>query len=134
MKPELKVVASNTLDDVAKFDLVYLGTPYSKYPTGLEAAFRDAAALAAKLLKMGIKVYSPIAHTHPIAQYGQIDPLDHSIWLPFDQAIMDKAGAMLVAKMPGWRESKGIAHEIGVFAQAEKPVFYLDIDTFEVRR
>lgn len=134
MKPELKIVASNTLSDVAAFNLVYLGTPYSKYPGGLEAAFRDAAMLTAKLLRLGIKVYSPIAHTHPIAVYGNLDPLDHSIWLPFDQAIMDKADAMLVAKMAGWNESKGIAHEIGVFGQAGKPVYYLEVDTLEVRR
>lgn len=134
MTAALKVVSSNTIADVAKYDLVYLATPYSKYPKGLDQAFKDAANLAGKLLKMGVKVYSPIAHTHPIAIHGNLDPYDHRIWLPFDEAIMAKADAMVVAKMDGWSESKGIAHEIGVFGQAEKPIYYLDIDSFEVRR
>jgi hypothetical protein len=134
MNAHLKIVSSNTIEDVAKFDLVYLATPYSKYKKGLEEAYKDAARLAGRLLRMGVKLYSPICHTHPIAIHGVLDPLDHSIWLPFDEAIMAKADAMLVAKMDGWTESKGIQHEIGVFGLAEKPVYYLDVETFEVRR
>jgi hypothetical protein len=133
-KPELKIVSSNTIEDVAKYDLVYLATPYSKYKKGVDEAFKDAARLTGRLLKMGVKVYSPICHTHPIAIYSLIDPLDHSIWLPFDEAIMAKADAMLVAKMEGWSMSRGIQHEMGFFGAAEKPIYYLDIDTFEVRR
>ena len=45
--------------------LAYLATPYSKYPAGLQQAFVDAAKLAALLLRSGMNVYSPIAHTHP---------------------------------------------------------------------
>lgn len=139
MKPELKIVASNTLSDVAKFNLVYLASPYSKYPardgmTGLEVAFRDISKIAAKLLRLGLRVYSPIAHTHPIAVYGNVDALDHSIWLPFDQAIMEKSDAMLVAKMETWQISTGIKHEIDFFTEAGKPIFYLDIETLEVRQ
>lgn len=134
MTVALKVVASNTIDDVAKFPLVYLATPYSKYPAGLEEAFKDAAKLTARLLRIGVKVYSPIAHTHPIAVYGKLDALDHSIWLPFDEAIMGKADALLVAKMATWDQSKGIAHEIEFFSKAGKPIYYLDLDTFEVRQ
>jgi hypothetical protein len=122
-----------TYDELAKFDLVYLGTPYSKYPAGIEAAFCDAAALTSRLLVAGVKVYSPIAHTHPIAIYGKLDPYDHKIWLPFDQAIMNAAKAMIVAKMEGWDTSFGIKHEIEYFTGARKPVFYLDPITLAVR-
>lgn len=134
MPPELKIVSSNTIEDVAGYNLVYLATPYSKYKKGIEEAFKDTARLTAKLLRMGVKVYSPICHTHPIAVHGHIDPFDHDVWLPFDAAMMAKADAMLVAKMDGWSESRGIQHEIGVFGAAEKPIYYLNIDTFEVRR
>ena len=116
---------------LAKYSLVYLATPYSKYPTGIESAFRDASRIAARLLRCGIKVYSPIAHTHPIAIHGDVDPLDHTIWLPFDEAMMKASAAILVAKMTGWEESKGIAHELEVFRKAKKPIFYLDVDAFE---
>lgn len=130
----LKVVSSNTIEDVAKYGLVYLATPYSKYPLGIEAAFKDAAKLTARLLRVKVRAYSPIAHTHPIALYGKVDPLDHGIWLPFDEAIMAKSDAMLVAKMDGWEESRGIKHEIEFFTAAGKPIYYLDVSTLEVRQ
>lgn len=118
---------------LSKYDLVYLGTPYTKFPGGIEAAFVAACELTARLLRAGVKVYSPIAHTHPVAIHGSIDPLDHKIWLPFDEAIMRKADAMAVAELPTWASSYGIAHEIGVFVGAGKPVIHIDPVTLVVK-
>lgn len=115
-----------TLDHLKTFDLVYLGTPYTKFPGGITCAFAEAAALAAKLVHLGIRVYSPIAHTHPLAIYGNLDPLDHRIWLPFDTAMMVKSDAMLVGMLPTWDDSYGVNFEIEKFTLMRKPVFYLD--------
>jgi hypothetical protein len=82
----------------------------------------------------GLKVYSPIAHTHPLAIYGGINPLAHDIWLPFDEAMMHVADVLLVAHMDGWRESKGIEHEVVYFATGLKPIFDLDPVTLAVAR
>ena len=112
--------------------LIYIATPYSRYRAGITAAFGDAAALAAELLKRGINVYSPIVHTHPIAIHGGIDPVDHGIWLPFDAVMITKADALLVAKMDGWEESFGIEHEIDEFKKAGKPIYYLEPTTMEI--
>ncbi len=120
----------NVLERAAKHKLCYLATPYTKHKLGIEHAWVEACTFAANLLKAGISVYSPIAHTHPIARYGSMDPLDHSIWLPFDQAMMDACDAMIVAEMPGWIESKGVQHEIAVFDVAKKPIYYLAGDCF----
>ena len=115
--------------------LAYLGTPYTRYAAGIEAAFQDAAALAARLLLSGIHVYSPIAHTHPLAMYGLLDPLDHSIWLPFDELMMRRCDTLIVAHMEGWQESKGIAHEVDYFWRAGKPIFDLsDVTTCNLVR
>lgn len=114
------------------FELVYVGTPYTRYPKGIEMAFIDACKLTARLLKEGIKVYSPIAHTHPVAIHGKIDPLDLNTWLPFDAAIMAKADAMIVAQMESWDRSTGVAHEIAVFKAAGKPIFYLDPEDLRI--
>lgn len=121
-----------TLEELKRFDLIYLASPYSKYPDGIWQAFTDVCLVAADLLKAGVKVYSPIAHTHSIAAHGQIDPLDHSIWLPFDQAIMNKSDALVVATMASWGISVGIAHEIADFKARGMPVFYLDPDSMKV--
>ena len=104
----------------------YLATCYSKYPDGLEAAFQEAARIAAFFVRQGIPIYSPIAHTHPVALYGGIDPLNHAIWLPADYPMMKTAGGLIVAKMASWEDSYGISQEIKTFNQMGKPIEYLE--------
>jgi hypothetical protein len=106
-------------------ELAYLATPYSKYPAGPERAFVDAVRLAAALARAGVRIYSPIVHSHPLASYGGLDPLDHAFWLPFNEVQLNAAGVLIVAQMAGWQESAGIAHEVAFFERAGKPVFDL---------
>ena len=108
--------------------LYYLGSPYSKYPGGLDVAFQHVAKLTADLMKVGITAYSPITHTHPIAIHGNINPLDYNIWLPFDHVMMKVCDAMIVARMSGWAESYGVGWEIEQFEKMCKPVIHLDVD------
>jgi hypothetical protein len=128
-----KSASARGLSDLKQMGLVYLATPYSKYPDGMEAAFIAASILAGRLLMHGVKVYSPIAHTHPIATYAEINPLDHKIWLPFDESMMEAADTLVVAEMRSWQNSFGIAHEIEYFTRADKPVVYLDPDRLVLR-
>lgn len=120
------------MERMKQFDLVYLATPYTKYPLGIDAAFEASCAVTAALITLGVKVYSPIAHTHPVAVHGGLDPLDYKIWLPFNNAIIAKSDAILVAKLPTWEKSYGIGHEIELFLAAGKPVYYLDPVTMAV--
>lgn len=119
-----------TVKDVSWLDIGpwywYLATPYSKFPGGIEAGFIAACKATAKLIAAGVRVYSPIAHTHPIAIHGGIDPLDHSIWLPADKPFMDAAFGLLVAKLDTWDRSYGIGEEIAAFTRAAKPIFYIE--------
>jgi hypothetical protein len=117
---------------LAQYRLCYLATPYTKYHLGIEAAFVHAAEISALLLTTGVRVYSPIAHTHPLAVYGKLDPLDHSIWLPFDEAMMDAADCLIVARMKGWDESFGVKHEIEFFARERKPIIHIDPVTMQI--
>jgi hypothetical protein len=103
----------------------YLATPYSKYPAGIVQAHADACAQAALLVKAGIPVYSPIAHTHPIAIEGRLDPYDHELWLEADRTFMEAAKGLIVCEMEGWQASYGIECEIKYFAQAGKPRFQM---------
>lgn len=112
--------------DTAAERFSYLATPYTKFEGGIESAWAEACKVSASLLVKGVKVYSPIAHGHSIAMHGNIDPLDHSIWLPFDEAMMIAAHDLIVAHLPGWQDSYGIAHEVKFFEQAGKPIFDLD--------
>lgn len=120
------------LPQLKSYNLIYLATPYSRFTRGLEMAFREAAILSAKLIKCGLPVYSPIVQMHPIAIYGDLPPTDHSLWLEYDSAMMNKSEALLVARMDGWDESFGIAEEIKFFKSAGKSIYHLDPDKLEL--
>lgn len=113
--------------------MLYLATPYTKYPGGVDAAFKDAARLAARLILNGYVVFSPIVHTHPIAVYGEIDHLDHELWMKLDRHMMNACDALVVAMMPGLEESVGVQIEIDYFYAAGKPVHFLECETLELR-
>lgn len=104
----------------------YLASPYSRFPAGLELAFQEACKATAALIRLGVRVYSPIAHTHPCAILGEIDPYDHKIWLPADEPFMRLASGLIVLKMESWEISYGIAEEIKVFEAAGKPIVYME--------
>lgn len=106
-------------------DYWYLGSPYSKYKDGLDAAFEEICRLAGYFARAGISAYSPIAHTHPIAKHSGIDPYDHAIWLPFDTPMMHNAKGLVVVQMDGWDESYGIDQEIRYMRDIDKPIVYL---------
>lgn len=108
-----------------KTGYIYLATPYSRYSRGLDAAWTLACRAAGAFAAAGIPVYSPIAHTHPIAEAVELDPLDHGIWMPLDYPLMSKAAGLAVLMASGWTESKGVQIEIEWFDQAGRPVFYI---------
>jgi nucleoside 2-deoxyribosyltransferase len=79
--------------------LAYVAGPYTRYKPGLEAAYRDACALTARLILSGVNAFSPIAHAHGIAIHGQIDPRDQQFWKECDAAMLDKCDVLIVAHM-----------------------------------
>lgn len=104
----------------------YLASPYSKYPAGIDAAFEEVCRQAGLLIRAKIPVYSPIAHTHPIAKYSGMDPLDHGIWLPADLPLMRNAyRGLIVCKMDTWDISYGIGEEIKEFTALKRRVVYM---------
>lgn len=103
----------------------YLATPYSKYPGGIDQAFRDACLETALLLKAGVPVFCPIAHTHPVAIHGQLDPFDHAIWMPVDKPMMEAAKGIIICKMEWWEQSRGVKAERDYFLAAGKPIIYM---------
>lgn len=109
----------------------YLGSPYSLYPRGVDAAFNDIRSVSDTLLLEGIRHYSPIYFTHKIAALTGIDPLDADFWMWADQPYMDRAHGMIVAALPGWESSKGVLEERRIFTRAAKPTFLLDPLTFQ---
>ena len=120
------------MNELRRFDLVYLATPYTKYTAGLQCAFEDAARLAGEMVIRGVHVFSPIAHGHPISMYGGVQALNHPLWLTYDKKFMDLCEACVVGKLDGWEDSFGVAHEIEAFLGACKPIYFIDPITLEV--
>jgi len=103
------------LSAVDKSKLYYLASPYSKYPRGQEAAFSDVCKIASFLVRHKINIFSPIAHSHPIAVHGRMDLMDYKIWLPLDFAISKCCDGLIVAMLQGYDTSFGINEEIKWF-------------------
>jgi nucleoside 2-deoxyribosyltransferase len=114
--------------------LAFLASPYSRYADGIGQAFIDAARLAARLIKSGVNVFSPIVHSHPIAYWGNLDAHNQQLWRDLNAAMVDKCDVLIVAHLDGWEQSSGIAHEIECFAAAGKPIFDLDPETLAMVR
>lgn len=114
------------IDTLLTFDQVYLATPYTKYPWGIDAAAYDAAKVAGRLMNMGVHVFSPIVHAHAVSAAAGIDPVDHAFWMNIDVAHMNKSDALLVCRMTGWQDSQGVNMEIKEFTRVQKPIFFMD--------
>lgn len=108
------------------FKLAYLASPYSRYPAGIEEAYREVSRQSALLLRHGVPHFSPIGHTHGVAIHGGIEAKDHSVWLPFDAPMMDACDLIIMLRMESWRESYGMAYEHDRFVSAGKPVVWME--------
>jgi len=129
---EETLVHSDRIEQLTKYGLIYLASPYTKYKRGLYAAFLDAAKIAARLAKQEVRVYCPVVYSHVLAVQGGISPVDHKFWMNYDRPFMDACGALLVARVGRWGESEGIAEEREIFRAAGKPTFFVDPETLEI--
>ena len=113
---------------------LYLAGPYSPIEKAgpwrkasiMGARFEQLNEIAGKLMKQGYIVFSPISHSHPISLHIG-NSLSHAFWLEQDRFYMNACDECWVAKLPGWRESKGVNYEIWYFRMAGKPVKYLEV-------
>jgi nucleoside 2-deoxyribosyltransferase len=105
--------------------LIYLATPYSHEDTAIrDERFNIACRVAARLMAQGHLIFSPIAHTHPIAMAGEL-PTDWEFWKRYDHAHLDAAAQVWVLRIDGWDRSKGVAAEIEYAMSKGKPVAYI---------
>ena len=103
---------------------VYLGSPYSKYEAGHDAAARVVADGAAALMRRGLVIYSPIAHGHAVTLAGGL-PITWNFWKKQCQPLIDVASGLIVLTMAGWQESVGLQYEIEEFVRAGKPILHV---------
>lgn len=105
----------------------YLATPYSHSDHLIrETRFNQACMTAAQIMRQTNKIiFSPIAHTHPIAQYGL--PKNWDFWENFDREFLNICGELIVLKLDGWRYSRGVIAEIKIMESLNKPISYMEM-------
>ena len=114
-----------------KGGLVYLASPYSDPREDFrEARFLLACQCAAELMERGLMIFSPIAHTHPIAKHGL--PKGWDFWEKYDRLFLEACSSLLVLMLPEWEASKGVQAEIQIVREMAKPVFYVDPETLVI--
>jgi nucleoside 2-deoxyribosyltransferase len=104
--------------------IIYLASPYSHPdPAVREQRFHAACRAAVALLHAGRVVFSPIAHSHPLAQHGL--PGNWQFWERYDRAFLERCDEVVVLMLDGWEESVGVQAEIRIAQELGKPVRYL---------
>lgn len=106
--------------------LVYLATPYSHPNAEIrEWRFRRVNKVAARLMSEGLHVFSPISHTHPIAEVGDL-PKGWEYWEEYDRTILASCVKMIVFRQEGWNTSVGVQAEIAIAKELGLPIEYVD--------
>lgn len=106
--------------------LVYLATPYSHDDSEvMHRRFEVVNGVAARLMRDGIHIYSPISHTHPIAVAGEL-PRGWDFWEKYDRAVLAACCKVIVVRQDGWEQSKGVTAELAIAVELGLPVEFID--------
>lgn len=112
--------------------LIYLASPYSRndlYGAAKRSAetrrFEMVAKAAAFFMDQGHLIFCPIAHTHPLWQYG-LQKKDGDWWLKQDFALLRRCNQLWVYMLKGWQESYGVTKEVDLARTLDIPVFYIE--------
>jgi len=120
---------------MAEGHLAYLASPYSApLPYIQSLRYSHAVEVAAELISRKILVFSPIVHSHPIAKCKPALGTDHLDWKLFNTVMMYRCDSLIVCRMDGWENSKGIAHEIKWFEFHGKPIYDLHPPTLLITK
>ena len=103
--------------------MIYLASPYSHKQLGIRIQrFQLACEVTAKMLIKGHAVFSPIAYGHAMARSIGTH---FEVWAPFNDDMLRKCSEMWVLMIDGWKESRGIAHEVKLATTLDIPVRFL---------
>lgn len=104
----------------------YIASPYTNPdPKVMEERFQAVSAFTAEQIKHGAVVYSPIAHSHPLAVSYSLRG-DFDFWMNQNYGMLSKASKMIVLCLQGWEESKGVQAEIKFAQMCGVEVVYSD--------
>ena len=105
--------------------LLYLACPYS-HRDGMVRAHRalHASDMAARLMRQGYSVFSPISHGHAVCDADMTHEVgtDAASWAVLNDTVMIVCAALVVLDIPGVWESAGVRQEVAKAAEFKLPV------------
>lgn len=110
--------------------MIYLASPYSHEQCHVRhERWKQACYAAAWLMKEGKTVFSPIAHSHPIVEIGNLGLEFNSIdyWQKLDCFLISVSGCFMVLTIDGWDRSKGMEVELEAARRGGIPIRYLHV-------
>lgn len=106
--------------------LSYIATPYSHPDRAVVVSRFDAVnKVAAILMNSGFFIFSPISHSHPIAEAGEL-PTSWDYWEKSDRLMLSKCSEMIVLKIDGWDISRGVNAEIEIAKELGIPIRFVN--------
>ena len=110
----------------SEIPIVYIACPYAHSdPARQKHRFETACRAASKLIKGGIVVFSPLSHSVPIAEIGNI-PEENSTWMKQDIPLLKCCSEMLILGLPGWQQSHGVIDEMFTALAMRIPVTLIE--------
>jgi hypothetical protein len=108
--------------------MIYLASPYSHPDHAvMQARFEYVCKAASMLMRDGHHIFSPIAHTHPIALAGGL-PKGWDFWEKYDREMILACSELWVLQADGWKESKGVQAEIAIARKLFKLVTFVSTE------
>jgi hypothetical protein len=104
--------------------MIYLASPYSHPDAAIrQRRFEAVCRVAARLLRQGRTVYSPIVYGHALCAYGV--PGDWRFWQRHDRPLLEACDEVVVLMLDGWENSVGVHAEIAFAREMGKPVSFM---------
>lgn len=108
--------------------MIYLASPYSDPdPAVQEQRFDATCAAAGYLIGHGRLLFSPIAHSHPIAQRGGLQT-DYAYWSIWNRQMIKACDELWVLMLDGWETSAGVLSEVSEARALNKLVAFVQWD------
>lgn len=106
--------------------IYYLASPYThSEPLVREMRYLKIMQATSIFFNKNVFVFSPILYSHEMTKLYSM-PSDADFWWNFNKAALDKCGHLIVYKMNGWDQSKGVAIEIEYARNKRYPIIYTD--------
>ena len=105
---------------------IYLASPYtSPDPIVRNSRVELASIIAARLMEQGYVVFSPITHSHRVADHlHHRNARSHEFWMAQCLPMLEASDCMMILPIDGWRESRGIAEELAFARSNDIPIFF----------